>query len=49
MSLKNPGEVLAAVETLETSYSYEPARWMEAYRELRSLETEFEQQLRPYR
>ena len=48
MSLQNHEQVRAAVETLETSYSYEPARWMDAYRDLRALEREFEQQLKPH-
>ena len=48
MSIKNAQEAIAAVEMLETSHSYEPSRWTNAYGDLRSLEREFVRQLRPY-
>jgi hypothetical protein len=41
-------EVRAALETIGTSYSYEPDRWMPSYEKLRALQHEQREQLKPY-
>lgn len=46
--MRTQSDVLAAVETLETSYSYERDRWIGAYVALREVEREFNEQLKPY-
>lgn len=48
MSGERREHILAAIDTLETSYSYEANRWMNPYRELRTLEGQFYQQLKRY-
>jgi hypothetical protein len=48
MSNMSVAQVEAAIETLETSYSYEPSRWMGTYQALRAVEEDFKQQLKPY-
>ncbi len=44
----SPQEVQSAIETIETSYSYEPERWMPSYAALRALQHELHTQLKPY-
>ncbi len=41
-------DVRAAIETIETSYSYESDRWMPSYQALCTLEHEMRAQLKPY-
>lgn len=41
-------QVLAAIDTLETSYSYERPRWLGAYVALREIERAFHDQMKPY-
>lgn len=48
MTLATKADVLAAVETLKTSYSYERDPWLGAYVALREVEREFDAQLKPY-
>ena len=41
-------DILAAIDVLTTSYSYERERWRSAYVTLREVEREFGAQLKPY-
>lgn len=48
MTLPTKASVLAAIDTLTTSYSYERNQWMDAYMALREVEREFPAQLKPF-
>lgn len=49
MTSPSATQVQAALETLDTSYTYDPPnRWMESYRTLRRLHNEMDEWLRPY-
>lgn len=49
MSSLTKTQIEAALETLNTSYTYDPpSRWMASYSELRGLHHEMDEWLRPY-
>lgn len=48
MTSPSKAEVLAAIETLNSSYTYERHRWIGAYGTLREVEREFGAQLKPF-
>lgn len=50
MSSPSESEVRAAIETIRTSYSYDPpSRWLASHQLLRSLRITLDERIKPYR